>query len=54
MTNLKNIKFYELARKRPQGEKKTKWVRNGGKFEAKVIEIKRKAEIINKKLVNYP
>lgn len=50
---LSNIKFYEVARKRPMGVKKKKWVRNITKFEEKVKVIKMKAEAINQKLVNY-
>ena len=53
MTTINDIQFYEVLKKRPKGEKKTTWVRNSPKFDAKVIEIKRKAEIINRKLVNY-
>jgi len=56
MTDLSNIQFYELSKKRPKGEKKTKWVRRTHKdkeFEEKVRIIKMTAAVFNDKLVNY-
>lgn len=59
MTELSNIQFFQLCKKRPKGEKKTTWVRRVPRedhsiaFLEKVEAIKRKAHKINQKLVNY-
>lgn len=56
MTELSNIQFYELSKKRPKGEKKKNWVRRTHKdkeFEEKARVIKMTAAVINDKLVNY-
>ena len=57
MNQLSGIKFYQLSKKRPQGIKKTKWIRRTANEDIEFIEkvkvIRMKAEIINRKLVNY-
>ena len=56
MSDISKIKFYQLSKKRPQGEKKTTWVRRTSidpYFEEKVKVIRMRAEKINQKLVNY-
>lgn len=56
MTELSNIQFYELVRKRPKGIKKRTWVRRTHRdkeFNEKVRIIKMRAAAINDKIANY-